>query len=304
MEKYSIQDVLSNSTLGFEKILAINLPSRSDRSDLLTLAALQTDIELEWMDGVKGSEISPKAWPAHWNTRTRADGANFTLGELGCWRSHMNALRRVIDEKWSTVLILEDDADWDVNIRSQLAMLAERTRTMSNARHDQSEWITDDTPTSNPYGNDWDLLWLGPCANPPGPEGSPTFPGESGSQPHWVYYASGGMACTWGYAVTQKSARALMGYMVDVDRAVEEAMSSFCDHNDCILVWPGLIGSHKAAGGLNVNRNKDSDTGNVNAVSSSDGQGEYREKGTTGNVANSAILAALELWGTKRPWGT
>jgi hypothetical protein len=64
----------------------------------------------------------------------------------------------VIDEKWSTVLILEDDADWDVNIRSQLAMLAERTRTMSNARHDQSEWITDDTPTSNPYGNDWDLL--------------------------------------------------------------------------------------------------------------------------------------------------
>lgn len=95
-----------------------------------------------------------------------------------------------------------------------------------------------------------------------------------------------------------------MGYMVDVDRAVDEAMSSFCDHNDCILVWPGLIGSHKAASSLNDNQNKDSDTGNANPVSTSDGQGEYREKGTTVNVANSAILAALELWGTKRPWGT
>jgi len=64
----------------------------------------------------------------------------------------------VVDEKWSTTLIIEDDADWDVNIRSQLAMLAEKTRTMSNARHGQSEWIASDTPTGNPYGNDWDLL--------------------------------------------------------------------------------------------------------------------------------------------------
>lgn len=46
----------------FEKILAINLPSRSDRRDLLTLGALQTDVELEWIDGVQGSDISPKAW--------------------------------------------------------------------------------------------------------------------------------------------------------------------------------------------------------------------------------------------------
>ena len=76
--KYSIQDAVSNSTLGvslllllsrtrlttcqFEHILAINLPSRSDRRDLLTLGALQTDVELEWIDGVQGAEILPKAW--------------------------------------------------------------------------------------------------------------------------------------------------------------------------------------------------------------------------------------------------
>ncbi len=95
-----------------------------------------------------------------------------------------------------------------------------------------------------------------------------------------------------------------MGYMVDVDRAVDEVMSSFCDHNDCILVWPGLIGSHKPAGSLAEDRNKDSDTGNANPNPNPAAQGEYREKGTSGHIVNSAILAALELWGPKRPWGT
>lgn len=92
-----------------------------------------------------------------------------------------------------------------------------------------------------------------------------------------------------------------MGYMVDIDRAVDEAMSSFCDHSDCIVVWPELIGSHKPAGSLTGDRYKDSDTGNSNPNPSE--QGEYREKGTSGHVVNSAILAALERWGPKGPWG-
>lgn len=95
-----------------------------------------------------------------------------------------------------------------------------------------------------------------------------------------------------------------MGYMVDVDRAVDLIMSSFCDHNDCILVWPELIGSHKPAGSLTGARNKDSDTGIPNPNTDTAGQGEYREKGTSGHIVNSAIQAALELWGPKRPWET
>ena len=201
----------------------------------------------------------------------------------------------MVDEGWSTTLIIEDDADWDVNIRSQLGFFANKTRTLGNARHEVSEWINGDTLISNPYGNDWDLLWLGPCANPQGPSDAELFPGENGSQSHWVYYARGGMACTWGYAVTQKSARALMGFLSDVDKAVDEAMSQYCGQGDCIVVWPELIGSHRPAGGLVGGINKDSDTGH-------EGLGEYREEGSTGNVVNSAILAALDKWGPKGPW--
>ena len=78
--KYSVDDAVANSTLGvselvlgfgklelidyqFEKILAINLPSRPDRRDLLTLGALHTGVKLEWIDGVDGADLSQKAWP-------------------------------------------------------------------------------------------------------------------------------------------------------------------------------------------------------------------------------------------------
>ena len=78
--KNPIDDVISNATLGvslsvpqylkvnltneqLEKILAINLPTRSDRRDQLTLAAHLTGIELEWMAAVSGADIIGKAYP-------------------------------------------------------------------------------------------------------------------------------------------------------------------------------------------------------------------------------------------------
>ena len=178
-----------------------------------------------------------------------------------------------------------------------MALFANSTRKLSNTRHEVSQWITGDSPTSNPYGNDWDLLWLGACANPPGPADSQMFPGENGAPAHWVYYAQGGMACTWGYAVTQAGARSLMAFMTDVDNAVDFAMSQYCGRHDCIIVWPELIGNHRPAGGFVGGVDKDTDIGHG-------GQGEYRKEGSTGNVVNSAIMAALEQWGPKGPWQT
>lgn len=90
--------------------------------------------------------------------------------------------------------------------------------------------------------------------------------------------------------------------MVDVDRPVDLVMSSFCVHSDCIVVWPELIGSHKPAGSLIGDRYKDSDTRNPHSDPNSNDQAEYREKGTSGKIVNSAILAALENWGPKGPW--
>jgi len=78
-----------------------------------------------------------------------------------------------VDEGYGTALILEDDADWGVSLKSQLHTVAEKTRSLGNVARDQrthspygDEW---DQRTHSPYGDEWDLLWLGNCATPPGP---------------------------------------------------------------------------------------------------------------------------------------
>ncbi len=171
---------------------------------------------------------------------------------------------------------MEDDADWDVSLKSQLHTFAGKTRILGNVALDQR--------THSPYGDEWDLLWLGNCATPPGPRDSQTFSGEDG-QVHFVFRAYGGMACVYGYAVTQSAARMLMGWLFDLDLAPDMAISKFCEHHVCITIWPELIGEHKSAGP----RFRDS--------SISDHTGEFRQKGETRNIRNSAILDMLSRVG-------
>ncbi|KAL9621848.1 MAG: hypothetical protein Q9204_008082, partial [Flavoplaca sp. TL-2023a] len=178
-----------------------------------------------------------------------------------------------------------DDADWDIALKSQLQNFANRTRTLSNNGRNESLWITSETVTHSPYGDDWDLLYLGSCANPPAPDNSPTFPGEAG-QAHWVFPVNGGMSCLYGYAINARSARTLMGWLLDVRDPTDFAVSSYCGHFRCIAVWPELIGTHKPAGP----QTKDS------SIQSTDGGG-FREKGVTRNVVHSAILDMLARFG-------
>ncbi|KAL8688519.1 MAG: hypothetical protein Q9224_004862 [Gallowayella concinna] len=285
-EPYSIKPLVTNATLGFEKVIAIGLPERSDRRDTLTLTATINDIDIEWIDAVKGTDVHKKAWPAHWNTGKM----NRTIAELGNWRSHINAVRTVMEAKYSSALIIEDDADWDVALKRQLTNFANKTRALSNAGRNESLWTTSDTPTHSPYGDDWDLLWLGNCATPPAPPEIQPFPGE-GEQAHYVFPARGGMSCLYGYAITSKSAKTLMGWLLDLDEPTDFAISQYCEHFRCVAVWPQLIGEHKPMGP----RRKDS------SIKEGD-DGSFREKGETSRIVHSAILDMLEKLGHKGRW--
>lgn len=44
--------------LQFGKILAINLARRTDRKDAMILAASFGNLDLEWIDGLSGSDVS------------------------------------------------------------------------------------------------------------------------------------------------------------------------------------------------------------------------------------------------------
>lgn len=192
---------------------------------------------------------------------------------------------RVIDDGLSTALIIEDDADWDINIKKQLQDLASKIRTFStpekhSARQNESQ---------SPYGDSWDILWIGSCAVPAAPPNTETIPGEGQEWPdqmHMVFWAHGGLACIFGYVVNSRSARSLFGWMLDLDCPADLHLGHYCETHDCIAVWPPLIHSHVPAGPTLKESNIRTKFEN-----------ETREQGETRYIVNSAILNTLEKVG-------
>lgn len=149
---------INNATLGFAHIYALNLPTRTDKRDAMDLSATLTNISLTWRDGVDGKDMHPNAIPpAH-----DGDGEFTKDGEVGCWRGHMNIIREIATSGIGSALLLEDDADWDVNIKSQLEDLA-------IAVHDTVKLLPEEkracssSAEDSPYGSCWDILWIGHC---------------------------------------------------------------------------------------------------------------------------------------------
>ena len=92
----------------------LNAASRPDRRDDLVLIAALTNIKLTFMNAWTTKPIA-KALPNEHNPGLK-------VAEYACWRSHADAWRKVIEEKWSTAMILEDDADWDGGIHESMAL--------------------------------------------------------------------------------------------------------------------------------------------------------------------------------------
>ena len=204
---------------------------------------------------------------------------------------------RVVDSGYTSALILEDDADWDLTLKSQLRDFAHAARNIESRRHVLNGPLRSTNQSLTPYGSTWDLLPIGICANPPGPADAEIIPGVEGEQ-HYVYPVDGGIACTYAYGVSKQSARLLLEYLEDTNCPTDIAISNFCANPNinCLIVWPMLISSHKAAG----SQSKDSDIGHnaseeeATDTSSRAEEDKIREKGETWKIAHSAIMDTLE----------
>ncbi|KAI0005204.1 glycosyltransferase family 25 protein [Xylariaceae sp. FL0662B] len=138
---------VTNDTLGFEKIFVVGLPERSDKRDAISLTSALTGFHVEWVDGVRGETIPDKAVPFG------TDRKKLWETNLGSWRGHMNAVRRIVDDGLDSALIMEDDMDWDVRLKPQLELVAQGARALLPSASDPN----------SPYGDDWDIIWLGHC---------------------------------------------------------------------------------------------------------------------------------------------
>ncbi|KIW54398.1 hypothetical protein PV05_06758 [Exophiala xenobiotica] len=254
-----------NRTLGFQEIFVVSLPERSDRRDAFRLQASVTDISYTFTNAVLGKNVPTKAQP--W-------GMHREPAEVGCWRSHLNIMQYMVQHRIQTALIFEDDADWEVALKAQLFQAARGAR-----------WLLDDTedkPSHSPYGDGWDVLWLGhsgvtsieterrrwvvardPTVTPPKTRTTWFEPKmetwEVGPAPDTqtrIYFVSGLGYGSSAWALTLAGAEKVL-YELSLNPfndPIDSGMGKLCaEHKSnltCIAPFPAVVGISKPAGPL------------------------------------------------------
>ncbi|KAI6084734.1 glycosyltransferase family 25 protein [Hypoxylon rubiginosum] len=305
-EKHSKSDVF-NATLGFEKVFVIGLPERSDKRDALTLMSALTGFKLSWIDGVLGKTMSDKALPLGWNRETMQDS------NLGSWRGHVNTMRRIVEDGISSALILEDDMDWDVHVKTELEQFASAARTLQKDFHRNQS-----LESSSPYGQDWDMLWLGSCVTtfdehlpehlkiaeeernprkvlifddptvplPPHILANGSFSWDDYPPRTRIVYVPGDNVCSFAYALSASGAKKALHYMglEGQYKPFDNHLSDLCrlrlDGMRCVSVVPSLFVHHRPKGRISA----DSD---INKAGQNE---EVREVGFTENIVYSTRL--------------
>lgn len=140
-----------NSTLSFGKIYSIGLKGAYTRRDELSLLSYQHRLDLTHIEAIDGRTLTLKQLPY--------GASNLKPGELGCWRSHMNTLKQMLEDGVETALIVEDDFDFDVRIRSQLGDVRKNLIDLQSKIGRLHQPYND----SKAFPGSWDILWLGAC---------------------------------------------------------------------------------------------------------------------------------------------
>ncbi|KAI0125494.1 glycosyltransferase family 25 protein [Xylariales sp. AK1849] len=310
-EKQRKSDVF-NQTLGFDKVFVLSLPERSDKRDALSLMSALTGFSLSWIDAVRGSDVVDKALPFGWDREHLRDS------NLGSWRAHVNAMRKIVEDRLGSALIMEDDMDWDVNVKKQLSHLS------TAAKELQIGWENAGPgPLGNsPYGQHWDMLWLGICSTTFDehlPErlqipveqrderkvlihDDPTVPPEDhimgNASFSWrnyppqtrIVYVPGDNICSYAYALSYSGAQKALEYLgiEGQHKPFDNHLSDLCrlraNGMRCVSITPSLFVHHKPKG----NTMRDSDIEGAT-------NGDIREVGFTNNILYSTRLNLRNL---------
>ena len=253
------KEAIHNSTLGFADIYLINMPGRTDKLDAFRLLASVTNLSYTVVPGVDGSKIQHIAWPGFYKEGRESN--------IGSWRAHMNAVASILDNRLSSALIIEDDADWDVNLKTQLTRFALGSRYILNAPISSESLF--------PYGDGWDMLWLGHCAQDPpsqpfarffianettippagrrwslwNPEETLTYDLSHNHTTRVVYRPTGGV-CSYAYALSYTGAQKMLFHLSysHFDGPFDIGLRDLCARGtkteidfSCVGIYPGLI---------------------------------------------------------------
>lgn len=249
------------------------------------------------------------------------------VGSTKAWLAHLNVLKHVISTGLETALIVEDDLDWDVGLKTrQMGLVVDHVRNFTGVGPGELS-------TTSPYGDNWDVLWLGHCGaemrpmpgqdyvagRPPAgwaamaqPYLDPLRLNGTGARPHWGLdtlrwkgkgwqhppaglrlVQDGGAVCSWAYGVSRRSADKVLARMsVGDNQAFDIGLKDVCDRGElnCVTVVPGVMSSYSPP----------ADLGYQSPVRVGDGKGVKGDeaqfegvRGTTPDVVYSARCEAL-----------
>ncbi|KAF2769719.1 hypothetical protein EJ03DRAFT_271728 [Teratosphaeria nubilosa] len=222
--------VPANSTLGFSAVYAVSRAGSPRREGLL-FASNITEIEITIPEQPQWSDEDVNSLRAEKNSA-------ITRGSALAWLGHLNALRSFVESDLETVLILEDDVDWDIHLRTtQIPAAAAAVRQLIADHSSPGEQSTYDSQLNNYWGNSssWDIIYLGHCGDIFKPDAKtfripkieyydPTLPSRQALHPYTsefldgigvpehtrVVHQSVSPLCTFGFALTRPAAHRLL----------------------------------------------------------------------------------------------
>ncbi|GAB7351511.1 hypothetical protein MBLNU459_g2154t1 [Dothideomycetes sp. NU459] len=140
----------ANSTLGFGALYVVSGPG-SPRRDGLVQSANVSELRLTIPELPAWTDAQVMAFRGS-DTRT-----TITNGSVRAWLSHNLILNDFLKSGLETALILEDDVDWDIRLRTlQVPLAASGARSILPPADEEYYWG---------HPEDWELMYVGHCGD-------------------------------------------------------------------------------------------------------------------------------------------
>ncbi|KEF56793.1 uncharacterized protein A1O9_06983 [Exophiala aquamarina CBS 119918] len=142
----SPREIAANSTLGFEKILAVPLkPSWRTRG--LIAAAELTGLSIEVPEQPYNTDDLIRAFEGIDNTHLQ-QGIHLRHGSARAWLAHLDVMKYIVASGISSAFIIEDNIDWDTDIKTSLKLVSGTVR----------KFMQTPIASASPSGYGWDVV--------------------------------------------------------------------------------------------------------------------------------------------------
>jgi len=170
---------------------------------------------------------------------------------------------RMIHENISSAIIMESDVDWDLRIRDSMVGMTGAVKAIADWPFTGAKHPKDLLTDLSPYGDNWDLMWIGHCGtaadgngriyafndtSAPDEEHAWDFasrPGEGHRPPGTrIVFQMRKTVCTTGYAMSLQGARKFEKHLREANSPIDLKMWSHCENDSklsCLSVWPQII---------------------------------------------------------------